>query len=348
MNIVRFLLSFILVVLFFFADACGEGKICIKEAAYRNLKSIQVENEVLRIVILPERGANIASIVYKPTNREWLWQSVEPYKLPPYGASFAEYDMSGFDDCFPTVSECLYPESPWENIKIPCHGELWTLPWECKIAKNRREVECETYGVRLPYYFKKVVTLCNNKIKILYTVRNLSPFPLKVIWAAHPLIAVAPGMKILLPRGTTVIDDISPWKLTIEEDKILSIDIGERSARVAKKFFTEKLPLLDNVGWGAFYEPISKEFMLFTFPKEVIPYIGVWINQGGFPFLPEGGHYNAAIEPTNCNAENLIEGDEKGSLAPLPPKSSLRWYLTLTVGKVEGLSDMLNFLKHQK
>jgi galactose mutarotase-like enzyme len=339
-----FVLIFSFLYIFSSAGAHGREKIYIKEVVYRDLKGIQVENEVLKVTILPERGANIASIVYKPTNKEWLWHNTKPYKLPPYGAPFAEYDTSGFDDCFPTVSECLYPDSPWENIKIPCHGELWTLPWECKIAQDKGEVDCEVYGIRLPYHFRKVITLQKNRIKINYTVKNLSPFPLKVIWAAHPLVAVSPGMKILLPKDTIVKEDISPWKLTLEEDKMLSIEIGGPSSRIAKKFFTEELSLPDDsAGWGAFYEPLTKEFILLTFPKETIPYIGIWINQAGFPFLPEGGHYNAAIEPTSCNAENIAEGNEKGNLIPLPPRSSRSWYLILTVGKAEKLSDILKY-----
>ena len=40
-----------------------------------------------------------------------------------------DYDASGFDECFPTIGACAYPEAPWQGVIAPDHGELWTLPW---------------------------------------------------------------------------------------------------------------------------------------------------------------------------------------------------------------------------
>lgn len=298
----------------------------IKHMKYRELNAIKLENSVLKLIILPDKGANMASLVHKPSGRDWLWHNPKPYRLPEYDSLFHEFDLSGFDDCFPTVGRCHYPDGAWKGIAVPDHGEVWALPWDYKI--EGQTARFWVHGVRFPYLMEKDISLAGNEVVISYKVINYAPQPLKLLWAAHPLVAVEPGMELQLPAGTSIKGDLSSLSIQTKQgkDKAVFLTIGDSASKIARKVFTDRLP----EGWCAFYEPQTGDFLKFIFPKEKIPYVGIWINQGAFPSGER--HFNAALEPTNAAVETLQIADKEGLLIPIPAKDTMEWNLTIVAG----------------
>jgi len=85
-----------------------------------------LENEYVRLVILPEFGARIISYYYKPTSHEQFYTN--PVGTP-YGMNDGNfyYDwLMVFGGVFPT-----FPE--------PEHGKTWFLPWQWEITENSEE-----------------------------------------------------------------------------------------------------------------------------------------------------------------------------------------------------------------
>ncbi len=82
-----------------------------------------IENEYIRIVLLPEFGGRIISYVYKPTGHEELYQN--PIGVPyDIGSKFFYYDwLMVYGGIFPT-----FPE--------PEHGKTWFLPWQERVLEN--------------------------------------------------------------------------------------------------------------------------------------------------------------------------------------------------------------------
>src|SRR5579862_4893411 len=110
------------------------------------------------MVILPEIGGKIASLRSEESGTEFLWQDdTRPYRPILYGDDFGNYDASGFDECFPTIGECRYPEFPWEGVTAPDHGELWCTPWRYDLKDEA--VRLYAHGVRFPYLFEKRITV---------------------------------------------------------------------------------------------------------------------------------------------------------------------------------------------
>jgi hypothetical protein len=66
---------------------------------YRGLRSLVVENSQLRLVILPELGGKLWSLVYKLHDREIFWHHprVEP-RPSPYGAAYDDA-QARWGDC---------------------------------------------------------------------------------------------------------------------------------------------------------------------------------------------------------------------------------------------------------
>jgi hypothetical protein len=85
-----------------------------------------LENDYLKVTLLPALGGRILSIIYKPTGHEELYQN--PLGVP-YGIGDGNfyYDwLMVYGGIFPT-----FPE--------PEHGKTWLLPWDFKVITETPE-----------------------------------------------------------------------------------------------------------------------------------------------------------------------------------------------------------------
>ncbi len=168
-----------------------------------DLAGLVLEDERYRLLVLPEVGAKMASLVDKQSGREVLWQNpARHYRRPAYGAAFDAYDYSGCDDCFPNIAAGPYPGQPWEGIRLPDHGELWTNRWQWEYSGG--ELHLWTHGVRLPYRFERWVARSGDGIRLRYRVTNPTQHDMTCLYAAHCLFSVRPGTRVLLPEGIHV------------------------------------------------------------------------------------------------------------------------------------------------
>src|SRR5256885_5696160 len=90
------------------------------EWSYRGLRTIVLENELLRVIILPEAGAKIWQITYKPLDADLLWNNprVPPARLPL---------NSRYDDVWCGGGGELFPDDEGLVIEreiYPDHGEV--------------------------------------------------------------------------------------------------------------------------------------------------------------------------------------------------------------------------------
>ena len=145
---------------------------------YRGFEAYMAENETVRCVIVPALGGKLVSLVHLPTMREWLWRN--PYlevKQGEYGGDYVgQFDVGGWDECFPSVAETRYPAFPWEGTVVPDHGELWAVQWKAETFCDgeRIEVRLVANGVRFPYRFERTLLLAagDNGIRLMYSVSN--------------------------------------------------------------------------------------------------------------------------------------------------------------------------------
>jgi hypothetical protein len=86
----------------------------------------RLSNAYLSLEIVPDLGARIVSFKNALTGREWCWHPGEELRLftNRYGDSFDESPNAGFDECFPSIEACH-----WQGRDLPCHGEVWSVPW---------------------------------------------------------------------------------------------------------------------------------------------------------------------------------------------------------------------------
>jgi len=312
----------------------------IYTASYKGLEGYTVENDFIRMVVLPELGAKIASLVYKPQSFEVFFQPAEGvYRLPDYGADFAKYDTSGADEMFPTIDCCFYPAPEYHGIPIPDHGELWSIPWQVHVQDGRLAIQVT--GVAVPYVFNRTITLCESTVHIDYQVTNTGNQPLYGLWAFHGLVACDEMTRLLLPNASQVINvhdsqALGPagtkhaFPISNRADGTeLHLDIiGSKFSNNTEKFYVD-----GRVAKGEASLSLNRGRLLYRllFPHNIVPYLGVWINEGGFK-----GEYNCALEPSTGYYDSLDIAYRQRSLDALNAGETLEWYLNIELqsGKI--------------
>ena len=105
-------------------------------------------NDVLRVTVLPEKGADIIELRHVPSGIDVLFKA--PWGLRPPGAppreeaeglEFIGNYEGGWQELFPNANDaCSY-----EGVELPFHGEVALLPWQAEVLDGgavRLSVRC--------------------------------------------------------------------------------------------------------------------------------------------------------------------------------------------------------------
>lgn len=167
------------------------------EWAYRGLQALVLENEELRVVILPELGGKIWQITGVRTNRDFLWHNprVGPRQVP-FGSNYDDNFFGGWDELFPNdVAEQLADEL------FPDHGELWSSPWSWSIEQENEHGAAVRLTLRTPIsgcLIEKRVVLesAQASLQLHYRLTNTLPRELPYLWKQHLAVPVSEKARI--------------------------------------------------------------------------------------------------------------------------------------------------------
>ena len=314
----------------------------IYESMYKDQVAFTIESDNVLAQFLP-LGAKMCSLVYKPLDLELLVHSPgEEYRLEPYDGDYSAGECSGFDDMFPTIDECYYETYPWKGTRIPDHGEVWSIPWDQ--ASEEAKLHFSVYGVRFPYQLEKWVRFTEaNVLRIDYRVTNHSASDFDFMWAAHVMLYLEDGARLVLPPGIeSVVSTLSfsgdlgrygdefewpSFELPDGRPRDLS-RLRSRTAKDAEKYFVKgRLP----EGWCALTYPESDLTLGLAFPVEPVPYLAILPNECGW-----GGLYNIFLEPATASYDRLDVSRLHHEFSTVKAKSSYEWHLNLAIS--EGTS----------
>ena len=314
----------------------------ITQGRYKGVEAVILDSDALRLAVVPESGAKLASLIHKVTGRECFFQMAgEKFRHGSYAGSFGDGEPSGFDEMFPTITDCFCDVEPWAGIKIPDHGEVWSLPWRCEISGS--EVRTTVASPRFPYSLTRTVIFERENIILLrYKAENHSAFGFPAMWAAHPLFNTTPGTRIILPDSARNIMNTVPGSVLggyggrftfpiakAPDSKTWDLsEIGPVERKVYFKYF-----FLDELkeGFAILHDPKSRQTVGLSWPVEQVPYLGMWVNEGGW-----GDYYHVAPEPCTAPFDRWDIARQWGKLPVIPPLSSQQWELRITVGLSEN------------
>ncbi|SDO22259.1 hypothetical protein SAMN04487897_11027 [Paenibacillus sp. yr247] len=292
---------------------------------YEGLFSITLESARIRLDMVPELGGKLVSIVYKPTGKEWMLDSgSRVLRQPVYGSTFTDWDMSGWDECFPTINACQARGK--ENMVLPDHGELWALPWEYEIEKNA--VVCSVRSPMLPYRFKRRISFPSpDRVRLDYCVENDSEEEMPFLWVPHPQFSITEPTRILLPPAIEEMLCVYEGHTLHAGESYAWNTVSQLSAFVtgdARKFyFRGRVP----DGWSGLYGEESGNFLFLSVPSDKVPYIGVWMDEGMF-----NDRVTCALEPSIGYYDSLETAIGNGTAQVIPANRSFEWYLEISIG----------------
>lgn len=315
----------------------------VRGSYYKDIQSIILENNELKVNVLPKIGGKIASIYSKRNNFEYLVQSPNSiYKRQDYDGVYVQGECSGFDDMFPTIDQCHYEEYPWAGTKLPDHGELWSIEWEQTVYDD--SLRLAVYGIRLPYKFEKNLSLPDeHTLKIEYHLVNLSNFPLNFLWAAHIMINIEESTQLIMPKsvnkGVTVFSksgrlgkygDEFDWPVLNNAELPASRLDKSRSPAVKdmEKYYIKGT--LDE-GYCELRYPDEKRFIL-KFSVDTVPYLGILFNENGWTNNGVWNDlYNIFLEPCTATFDRIDVARLHNQCSVLSPKGKYSWNISIQV-----------------
>jgi galactose mutarotase-like enzyme len=154
-----------------------------------------LENEVVRIEVLLDKGTDIVSFLHKPSDTDFMFRSA--LGLRP-AASFSREPTAdltnvldswegGWQECLPNGG----PGVTYKGAPIPFHGEVAKLPWQFEVIENGPAavaVRLSVRTVRTPYRLEKTLTLRRGRgvLEIDERLTNESIEPMELMWGHHP------------------------------------------------------------------------------------------------------------------------------------------------------------------
>ena len=306
----------------------------MSQTRWQGFSAWQLENEALRVVIVPQLGGRIASIYDKRASYEWLAGPTRPVRPRTYGDTFTEHDLSGWDEMFPTINMCPAPHD--DSVQLPDHGEVWALPWEI-VARQVDSITLKVAGRALPYTLTRQATLQADGLHLSYTVENHGPEAMPFLWAAHPLFNADEDTRIQLPAAVKQVVNVAAHPSLGAADRLLdwpeaSLNdgtkrdlrrIGAATLRDYRKVYT--LPHQPMASAALQQQSIQRELRL-DWDSRIAPYLGIWVDEG-----THTRKSTIALEPASGYYDSLAFAIEQGRVAQVEAGQQAHWSLTLTL-----------------
>ena len=306
------------------------------------MHSLVLQNECLRVRVIPQLGCKIVEIYDLENGHEWLWSDKSrPIKAAKYADRYDLYDVSGFDECFPNIGISQDPKNT--SVTLPDHGEIWSLPWIVK--QEEYGISATVAGKLFDYHFSRRLSLENSKLLIEYSVANIGDSEITYMWSAHPLFAINEEMKIEIsgtPKmskefgfgGRIGADGENGYEGHLTEHvwpRVLGADgqINDMSKVCLDKVLTDKVVLdAPDDGLVTLKKLSSGRSLTMKFSPLEVPFLGICYNFGGWPATGDPATW-VALEPTTGKTDRLDECAELDCARVLAPKSTANWSLEI-------------------
>ncbi len=328
------------------------------EYIYRDMRVLVMENDLLRVGLLLDKGTTIYELLYKPLDVDFMFlnnQGVRsPDRLPTSAHSWGfltDYYDGGWHEQLPNAGAA----SDYQGTEEGLHGEVCLLPWRWSILEDTPErirVKCWVRTYRMPLLLEKTLTMERGSAVLLMDeqVTNESQVPVEFMWGHHPTLGEAflnehcvidlpPCEGLTLPAWTEdqwlVPDAEFKWPHAPGRDG-QAVDLSRVQPRDAHQEDAAYLSNLEG-GWWAVTDTVREVGIGQAWPLDVFPYAILWAVYGGSPGYPwYRQNYCLAIEPQSSIPEGLASAAASGTTLKLEGGESLS--LTLATVVYEGLS----------
>lgn len=327
------------------------------EVRWRGHRLVVLENELLRIGVLPSKGADIIELRYKPLDLDLLWHAPQPILPAGEGSAtsaraqgaFLDHFSGGWQEILPNAG----PATLYKGADLGQHGEAALLPWDARLLDDlpdRVSVEFSVDMLRTPFRLVRVMSLESGspRLTLTETVTNQGEETLHYAWGHHPALGapfLEAGCQIQLPpcdvtqpqyaqklaRRFLVCESARyPYLTTVEGNQGRVDEVQSKQSR------TEDVLLFSGYREGlcAVRNPRSGLSFTLMWDPAIFPYLWCWQVYGGswgYPYY--GRAYTLAIEPFNCPIMDLAEAVKNNVVPEMKPGASVKTELAVTIAQ---------------
>ena len=312
---------------------------------FRGLKTAVIENEILRVVVLIDKGADIYQFVHKPTDTDFMWRSPwgirAPHARVPTSGAPDSLWMDVYEGGWQTVLPGGGFPSRHMGADVGLHAEISTVPWDAAIIDDKPDIVSMRFWVRAartPFFFEKILTLRGNSpvLEIEARLTNEGEEPVPCVWGEH--IALGPPFLsedcvIDLPGGLIMNEEGDDWHSNIKlmpglkspwpMSQLRDGTPRDLSQIPPKDFRSYDMSYIADMpdGWYAITNQKSGVGFGFHYPKNVFKFLWYWHSfGGGFGYPWYGRTYNIGLEPfTSYGNAGLANAVENGTALIVQP-----------------------------
>ncbi|GGN88616.1 aldose 1-epimerase [Haloarcula pellucida] len=309
----------------------------------RGIDALFLENDHLRVELLPGKGGDLTRIVDKRTDTNVLFEAPHEWRAPADGPVGAPDGAFAFLDHYPGGWQSVLPgaggPSEAHGAPLGLHGESTLVPFETELLADSAErvsVRLTASLTRYPFDVERDVTLSagESAIEVSERVTNTGEVPVDYSWLQHVALGeplVAPEATLTVPCETVHVDPdqtadtarLPPGETF--EWPVCETDGGPVDLREfppADDRVHDLVALADlNEGRYTVSNPELDLGVTVEFPASLYEYLWYWQPFGGFEDAPFfGRNYNVGLEPcTSIPNAGLAEAVENGTAEELAP-----------------------------
>jgi Domain of unknown function (DUF4432) len=301
----------------------------LHEITWFGMRAVVLENELLRVTVLADKGGDVAEFCYKRRDMDFVWLAPDGIRNPRDVAGGAADDVAAFLDHYEGGWQEVLPNggepSTYRGAALAQHGEVAGLPWDVDIAADDPSevaVRLTVRARRMPLRVVKTFRLRSGEaeLRVDEELANESAVELEVMWGHHIVFGapfLRPGHRIRLPDGVAA----GP-ELTVVPEHGAPSDIHYLSG-----FRDGRYEIIDpDAGLG----------LRVRWDAAVLPDLWLWRELGAAQEAPWWGRaYVVGLEPfAGRPTEGLAEAVRNGSALALRPHETRSLWLRAAV--IEG------------
>lgn len=329
------------------------------EWTLRGMRVAVLENEVLRVVVIIDKGAEIIEFRYKPLDFNPLLRMPGELRNPSHGltsihasgGTYLDYYAGGWQEILPNGG----PPVVYKGADYGQHGEVCLVPWSCEVLEDEPErvsIRCSVRALRTPLHLRRTMAIERGRAALFLEeqLTNEAGEPLDLMWGHH----VAFGLPFL-EEGARI--DTSARRLLVHEEwdgftprrlkpgqtgtwpfaeasDGATLDVGVIPAR-AEAGGREMVYLTDFNGpaWYAITNPVQRTGFAMRWDQNLFRYLWLWqeLRAGtGYPWW--GRTHAVALEPwTSYPTLGLPTAIQRGTQLIMQPGQTMMTRLVATV-----------------
>ncbi|HEX8992411.1 MAG TPA: DUF4432 family protein [Anaerolineales bacterium] len=324
----------------------------IEQKTVHGHAALSLENDHLRVVVLPEKGGDIFEFAYKKTPASASVQCLmrTPWGLHPPGEGaprdFLDNYEGGWQELFPNANDgCQY-----HGVDIPFHGEVALERWEYKIPPSPPgeallylRVDCR----KTPFRLERAMRLRPGESRLIVRekVTNVGSAPCDFVWGHHITLGgdlLEEGCQLDIPAHTWYTPEVLYEPLTARLQPGRSGEWPFAPSRDGTAIDLRHIPgphcrSHDDVILGGlergFYRVRNPRLNLafsLEWDSSVFPWLMLWQPYGGADLPPLTGIYGIGLEPW-VSRYPLAKAVEAGQARRLEAGESLETELIAAV-----------------